>query len=81
LFHRVAGQLRNGGLALGDRASLARSVMSFILTDEIAIVDMFSPNGFETIKPGAPIKLVFDDHPGHIYYVNVVNITCGVGQG
>ena len=27
--------------------------MSFIITDEIAIIGIFSPNRFETIRPGA----------------------------
>jgi hypothetical protein len=60
---------------------LARSVMSFILTDETTIVGTFSPNGFEMIKPGAPVKLVFDNHPGRIYHAQVVNIPRAVGQG
>ena len=55
--------------------------MSFIITDDIMIVGMFSPNGFETIKPGAAVKLVFDDGPGHIYRARIVEIPHGVGQG
>jgi multidrug resistance efflux pump len=68
-------------LAVGDRALLARSVMSFIVTDDIAIVGMFSPNGFRTIKPGAPVKLVFDNDPGRVHQARVVAIPEGVGQG
>jgi multidrug resistance efflux pump len=55
--------------------------MSFIVTDDITLVGMFSPNGFETLKPGAPVKLVFDDRPGRIYHANIVEIPQGVGQG
>ncbi len=55
-------------LATGDRALQARSAMSFIITDEITIIGMFSPNGFATIKPDAPVKLVFDSLPGRIYH-------------
>src|SRR6202049_5379297 len=51
-------------LTVGDRASPAHAVMSFIITDDIMLIGMFSPNGFETIKPGAAVKLVFDDRPG-----------------
>jgi multidrug resistance efflux pump len=68
-------------LAVGDRAHLTRSAMSFIMTDEITIIGMFSPNGFETIKPDAPVKLVFDNLPGRIYHAKIVDIPSGVGQG
>jgi multidrug resistance efflux pump len=68
-------------LATGDRALQARSAMSFIITDEITVIGMFSPNGFETIKPGAPVKLVFDNLPGRIYHAKIVDIPQGVGQG
>ena len=68
-------------LATGDRALQARSAMSFIVTDEITIAGMFSPNGFETIKPGASVKLVFDNLPGRIYHAKITDIPTGVGQG
>jgi multidrug resistance efflux pump len=68
-------------LAVGDRALQARSVMSFIVTDEIVIVGMFSPNGFQTIKPGASVKLVFDNDPGRIHQAKIVAIPEGVGEG
>jgi multidrug resistance efflux pump len=68
-------------VAVGSRALQARSLMSFIMTDDIAIVGMFSPNGFQTIKPGAAVKLVFDDVPGRIYQAKIVDIPRGVGQG
>jgi hypothetical protein len=42
---------------------------------------MFSPNGFETIKPEARVKIIFDSHPGHIFHSKVVGIPHGVGQG
>jgi multidrug resistance efflux pump len=67
--------------AVGDRALQARSIMSFIVTDEITIVGMFSPNGFQTIKAGAAVKLVFDDVPGRIFEATIVDIPRGVGQG
>jgi multidrug resistance efflux pump len=55
--------------------------MSFIVDDDITIIGMFSPNGFQTIKPGAPVKLVFDNDPGHIHYAEITEIPHGVGQG
>jgi multidrug resistance efflux pump len=67
--------------AAGDRALQARSVMSFILTDEISIVGMFQPNGFDTIKPGAAAKLVFEERPGRIYHAEITVIPRGVGEG
>jgi multidrug resistance efflux pump len=68
-------------LAVGDRATAARSVMSFIITDEITLIGMFSPNGFQTIKPGAAVKLVFDNDPGRIHHATILDIPLGVGQG
>jgi multidrug resistance efflux pump len=68
-------------LTVGDRAAPVRSVMSFIVTDEITIVGMFSPNGFQTIKPGARVKLVFDNDPGRVHEASIVAIPEGVGQG
>jgi len=68
-------------LTVGDRALQARSVMSFIITDEITIVGMFSPNGFRTIKPGATVKLVFDNDPGRIHAARIITIPEGIGQG
>ena len=68
-------------LTVGDRALQARSAMSFIVTDDVMLIAMFSPNAFETVKPGALVKLVFDDRPGRIYQAKVVEIPLGVGQG
>jgi hypothetical protein len=42
---------------------------------------MFSPNGFETIKPNAAVKIVFDNHPGRIFHAKIINIPRGVGEG
>jgi multidrug resistance efflux pump len=68
-------------LAVGDRALQARSLMSFIVTDDITIVGMFPPNAFQTIKPGTAVRLVFDDIPGRVIYSTVAYIPRGVGQG
>ena len=68
-------------LSVGDRATQARAVMSFIITDEITIIGMFSPNGFQTIKPGAKVKLVFDDDPGRIHDATIMGIPQGMGEG
>ena len=68
-------------LSVGDRALQARSVMSFIVENEIIIVGMFSQNGFQTIKLGAPVDIVFDNAPGRIYHAKITAIPKGVGQG
>ena len=68
-------------LTVGDRASQLRSVMSFIVENEITIVGMFSQNGFQTIKAGAPVTIVFDHAPGRIYHAKVIEIPKGIGQG
>jgi multidrug resistance efflux pump len=68
-------------LNVGDRALQARAVMSFVVTADVLIVGMFPPNGFQTIKPGAAVKLVFDNDPGRIHRATIVAIPEGVGQG
>jgi len=68
-------------VTVGDRASQAQAVMSFIVTNDITLAGMFAPNGFQTIKPGAAVKLVFDSRPGRIYHAKILEIPQGVGQG
>lgn len=66
---------------VGDRALQFRTAMSFIVEKEIIIVGMFSQNGFETVKIGAPVDIVFDNAPGRIYHAKISVIPQGVGQG
>jgi multidrug resistance efflux pump len=68
-------------LTVGDRALQARSVMSFVVENEITIVGMFSQNGFQTIRIGAPVDIVFDNAPGRIYHARIAAIPKGIGQG
>jgi multidrug resistance efflux pump len=68
-------------LSVGDRALQARSAMSFIVEREITLVGMFSQNGFQTIKEGTPVDIVFDNVPGRIYHAKITAIPKGVGQG
>src|SRR3977135_154473 len=53
-------------LTVGDRALQARSAMSFILENEITVIGMFSQNGFQTVRVGAPVDIVFDNAPRRI---------------
>jgi multidrug resistance efflux pump len=68
-------------LTIGDRALQLHSAMSFIVEKEITLVGMFSQNGFQTIKAGAPVDIVFDNAPGRIYHAKITAIPKGVGQG
>jgi multidrug resistance efflux pump len=68
-------------LTVGDRALQARSAMSFIVEKEIVLVGMFSQNGFQTIREGAPVDIVFDNVPGRIYHAKIIGIPKGIGQG
>jgi multidrug resistance efflux pump len=68
-------------LTIGDRALQARSAMSFIVENEIALVGMFSQNGFQTINEGAAVDIVFDNAPGRIYHATISAIPRGIGQG
>ena len=55
-------------LAVGARAVPLRGALSFILAKAISIVGVFDQNGFKNIKHGAPVKLVFANRPGEVYY-------------
>src|SRR3954453_3576393 len=68
-------------LSVGDRALQAQGAMSFVVENEITLVGMFSQNGFQTIKEGAPIQMVFDNVPGRIFHAAVLTIPKGIGQG
>src|SRR5216684_1725452 len=54
-------------VTVGDRALQMHSAMSFIVEKAITLVGMFSQNGFQTIKDGASVDIVFDNAPGRIY--------------
>jgi multidrug resistance efflux pump len=75
------GDVTAVALSVGDRALQARSAMSFIVGNEITLVGMFSQNGFQTIKDGAPVDIVFDNAPGRIYHARIIAIPKGIGQG
>jgi hypothetical protein len=72
---------RERAAAGGHKATQAHAVMSFIVVDDITIIGTFSPNGFQTIKPTATVKPVFDDDPGHIHDATIVGSRKGAGQG
>jgi multidrug resistance efflux pump len=75
------GYVTTLALTVGDRALHTQPAMSFIVSNEITIVGMFSPNGFQTIKPGAQVILVFDNNPGRLYHAKITAVPRGVGEG
>jgi multidrug resistance efflux pump len=75
------GDVTAVALSVGDRALQARSAMSFIVENEITLVGMFAQNGFQTVKEGAAVDIVFDNAPGHVYHAKILAIPKGVGQG
>ena len=68
-------------MTVGDRALQMHSAMSFIVENEITLVGMFSQNGFQTIKEGTLVDIVFDNAPGRIYHARITAIPKGIGQG
>ena len=68
-------------LTVGDRALQFHSAMWFIVENEITLVGVFSQNGFQTIKEGAAVDIVFDNAPGRIYHAKITAIPKGIGQG
>jgi multidrug resistance efflux pump len=55
--------------------------MSFIVEDKITLVGLFSQNGFQTVRDGAAVEIVFDNIPGRIYHAKIIAIPKGIGQG
>lgn len=75
------GYVSSLSLNKGDRAAPLKSVMSFIVSDRIQLVGIFSQNGFQTIKPGAKIQFALSNNPGHLYTSTIGDIVSGVGEG
>jgi RND family efflux transporter MFP subunit len=65
----------------GDRATPSKSVMSFIVSDGVQLVGIFSQNGFQTVKPGAQVQFALSNNPGHLYSSTIGDIVSGVGEG
>jgi RND family efflux transporter MFP subunit len=75
------GYVSTMGLEKGERATAFKSVMSFIVSDRIQLVGIFSQNGFQTIKPNADVQFVLANNPGKIYTSTIGDILSGVGEG
>ena len=75
------GYVSSLALNKGDRAAPLKSVMSFIVSDRIQLVGIFSQNGFQTIKPGAQVQFALSNNPGHLYSSTIGGIVSGIGEG
>jgi multidrug resistance efflux pump len=75
------GYVSTMALAVGARAVPLRAVLSFILADDVMIIGIFDQNGFQSIKPGAVVKLAFVNRPGKIYDSEIAEVMEGIGQG
>ncbi|WP_157091841.1 fusaric acid resistance protein FusE [Methylobacterium nodulans] len=68
-------------LAVGDRVTPMRSMMSFLIADDIVLLGVFQQNGLKTVIPGAKVRLVLANDPGRIHDAKVLRVGRGVGQG
>lgn len=68
-------------LTVGSEATPTRSILSFIVADDPAIVGFFSQNGFARLKPGARALLSFVNQPGRVYETTIQEVIRGVGEG
>lgn len=75
------GYVSASTLAVGDRAAPTKGAMAFIVISEIEILGIFPQNGFQTIQPGAVVRLIFSNTPGRIYDAQIVEVLRGVGEG
>jgi multidrug resistance efflux pump len=75
------GYVAASTLAVGDRASSGKSAMGFVVASEIEIIGIFPQNGFQTICPGAQVRLAFSNAPGRIHEAQVVDVLRAVGEG
>ena len=66
-------------LTVGDRALQLHSAMSFMSRRDHG--GMFSQNGFQTIREGTLVDIVFDNAPGRVYHARIIGIPKGIGQG
>jgi multidrug resistance efflux pump len=75
------GYVTASTLAIGDRAAPTKSAMSFIVAGETEIIGIFPQNGFQSIRAGTTVKLVFANSPGRIYEAQIREVVRGVGEG
>jgi multidrug resistance efflux pump len=75
------GYVTSMALAVGARVLPARAALSFIVADQNGIIGIFDQNGMKNIRRGTPVKLVFMNRPGEVYYSTVEDVLQGIGQG
>ncbi len=59
------GYVANLALSKGDRATSSKAAMSFVVSDAIQLVGIFSQNGYQTIRPGTRVQFALSNNPGH----------------
>jgi multidrug resistance efflux pump len=75
------GYVSASTLTVGQRVTPFKSAMAFIVVSEIEILGIFPQNGFQTIRPGTTVRLVFSHNPGHVYEALIVDVLRAVGEG
>ena len=75
------GYVSGMALAVGARATPFKAAMSFIVAGETSIVGIFDQAGFVSIRPGAPVRLVFAHLPGRVFHSRMGTVAQGIGQG
>jgi multidrug resistance efflux pump len=75
------GYVSASTLVVGHRVTPFKSAMAFIVVGETEIIGIFPQNGFQTIRPGTAVRLVFANNPGRIHEAQIVEVLRGVGEG
>lgn len=75
------GTITGLALSVGMRITPLTSVMAFINNADTKLAGRFSQNAARSLKPGAEIWLVFNDHPGKIYTSTIAELVPGTAQG
>lgn len=68
-------------LSVGARAVPLKASMSFIVASETSIIGVFDQAGYVSIRPGAPVRLVFAHLPGQVFHSRMGAVAQGIGQG
>ncbi|MGM4892023.1 HlyD family secretion protein [Tardiphaga sp. 839_C3_N1_4] len=75
------GYVASLALSKGDRATSSKAALSFVVSDAIQLIGIFSQNGYQTIKPGVRVQFALSNNPGHLYSTTIGDVVSGVGEG
>ena len=65
----------------GMQTSPARSVATFVYTDQMVIVALFQQKALESLKIGDAVKVNFPALPGQLFDAEVLALAEGIGEG